>query len=142
MKRVCLFACAIAAFFFLQSAGLAGQDTTVANSQDVTDVPKTSREWKQLRAKAKTQTEYQALSKWCDSQAGECRRHQASLELELRDYYAHDCCSNPVKQRPRRDEILKSQIEGCRRSGKRWSDLAALYSVKAQTLETPSVEKR
>jgi len=138
MKRACLSAFALIASFLLQSAGLAGQDAVTANSRDDADVPKTSREWKQLRGRAKTPTEYRALSKWCDSQANECRRHQSSLESELRDYYANYCCYNPVKQRPRRDETLKSQIESCKRDDKRWSDLATVYSAKARALESAS----
>jgi len=137
MKRACVSTYVIMVSFVLHSAGLTGH-AAPADSRDNTDVPKTSREWKQLRAKAKTPKEYQALAKWCDSQAGEFQRRQAGMESELRDYYANQCCYNPVKQRPRRDEILKSQIESCKRDGKRWSDLATRFSTKATTLATVS----
>jgi hypothetical protein len=117
-----------------------GQEHDTAGSKQPA-VPNNSREWKQLRVKARSQEDFQALSTWCESQAEACRKKQANYETELREYYEKYCCFNPIKSRPRRDEILNNEIRTCKKEVKRWSDLAILYAGKAKALEAASIGK-
>jgi hypothetical protein len=105
-----------------------------ANSQVST--PKSIREWKLLRTRARSAAEFRALSAWCDGQLQRCRRKQTQYEKSLQEYYAAGRFYHPVKTAPREDERLKSQIDGCKQRASYWSRLSRQYSDKAKTTES------
>jgi len=127
MKQLCISIGCVCALLVLRPAPIAGQDA--ANAKSAVSIPKNNREWKRLRASARTSDDFHALSGWCVLQAELYRRKQADCEGELRDYYAKDRF-NPPKP-PGRDVALKNEIATYRERAKHWRELADLYSAKA-----------
>lgn len=141
MKQACITIAFTGAALLLSSYAMALQEPVAATSRLESTVPRSDQDWKRLQARARTPEEFHALSKWCDSKAEVSRRNQSDAEAQLREYYAKECCSKPVKQRPRRDELIKNNIESYKRDVKRWSDLAERYSSRAKELEAAAAEK-
>jgi hypothetical protein len=141
MKQPCVTTAFTAAALLLSSSAMALRDEVPATSKPESAVPRSDRDWRRLQTRARTPEEFRALSKWCDSKAGAALKKQSEAETDLREFYANQCCSNPVKQRPRRDELLKNNIESYKRDAKRWSDLAERYSSKARALEAAPAQK-
>jgi len=123
-----------AAALFAQSALLALQETRLPDpAVSQIAVPRNSREWKRLRGHARTPEEFYALSRWCQAQAAQCRKKQASCEEELRAFYAHPPVP-PFPKSPPRDQTLRGLIAGYRNQAQRWTEFADAYSRKAKTL--------
>jgi hypothetical protein len=135
MNQFSIAALFAVAFLFVPLASVGQQAPQRATPRLEMPLPRNNREWKQLRARAHSAPEFRALSKWCELQANMSARKQADREAELREYYAHDCCFNPVKQRPRRDELLNNQIQEHQSQARHWRELENLYSSKAKAME-------
>jgi hypothetical protein len=127
-----------AAALFAQSAVPAIQEAQQpgpAKSAGV--VPKNQREWKRLRAHARTPEQLRALAQWCEAQAAACRRSQADCEAELRELTQRPN-THPFPANPPRDHILRTLIAHYRKQAVRWMEFAHGYSQKAEALETPA----
>ncbi len=136
MKQLWIAMSCTAVVLVSQSASMSAQDRGPSPSKPGIEGPKNAREWKHLRAQARTREDFLALTKWCESQAALSRSKQAASEAELREYYKEGRFFNSSKNGPRRDEVLTKQIESYKNRAKHWSALGARYMAKAQ----PSVE--
>lgn len=94
-------------------------------------VPGNSREWKRAQAHAQTPEQFDALSRWCRSQAELSRQQQAHCESELRDSYAHPP-AHPFPKNPPREQVLRTLAGGYQRQAAEWDRLAEVYSSKAR----------
>ena len=131
MQCICLTLCLATASLLTHPVAVA-QDAKPVSSNQAFATPKNNREWNRLCTRAKTAEEFRALSKWCDGQAGVCRRSQAAAEEQLR---------RPYPSNYARSHNLSNTIERCRKQVKQWSDLSWQYSSKAESLEAATIVK-
>jgi hypothetical protein len=109
--------------------------TLLAHTQTAASNPSTMtyREWKRLRAHARTAAEFHTLAEWARSKAELYRKKQADAEAALREYYAN---SGPqaVPKYPQRDLSIKLDIAHYRDLAKHWSEIEHVCFLKAVEL--------
>lgn len=135
MKQLWIATLSMVGVLAAQPSSAAMQNAEAGSSRVAPDGPKNTHEWKRLRAEARTSDDFLALAKWCESRAGAYRAKQAASEAELREYYAAGRFFNQSKNAPRRDEVLKREIETDEKLVKHWTELGGIYVSKAQELE-------
>jgi len=96
---------------------------------------KTYRDWKRLRAQARTAGDFHKLDAWCEKQAELYQGRAASYEAELHDYYRNPS-ARPVPKTPPFEQNLKTLIAHYRDLAKTWSHLATVMSGKAAELDS------
>jgi len=114
---------------------LAATLLAVAGAQTEGSEVKTYRDWKRLRAQARTAGDFHKLDAWCEKQAELYQKRAAGYEAELHDYYRNPS-ARPVPKTPPFEQNLKTLIAHYRDLARTWSDLAAVMSQKAAELNS------
>jgi hypothetical protein len=125
----------LAAAVPVQPAPMPRQNVTPPAPESAPLVPRKKHEWHHLQGSARTCDEFQALSRWCRTQADECRKQLANCEAELREYMAHPPV-HPFPRNPRRDDVLRTLVGTYKTKAAKWSALSDAYSHRAQELQS------
>jgi hypothetical protein len=96
-------------------------------------------QYKALRKRAKTASDFKALSAWCTDQSAVCRRKIAQLEAELNDY--HSGSPRPAPKYPPRDQTLRDLIAHYRIVAGNWQRSAENYMARSVKLEVTGTNR-
>jgi hypothetical protein len=92
----------------------------------------TARQYRQLRAEAKTTAEFRQLAVYADQHAAENRKKAAECQEELDKYLSGTNPPPAVPKHPTRVETLKSLIAHHRIAAERWAGLSREYLKRAE----------
>ena len=113
----------------------------MAAGQSGTVEVKSYRDWKHLRAHARTAPEFHKLAEWCGTQAEASRRKAADYEAELNAYRDQpNAWRGGAKNQPA-GQNLKILIAHYRDLEKHWTALGASMKQKAAELEIASAAR-
>ncbi len=113
--------------------------TQTANSVEPVKPIRNSKDYDQLRTRAKTAGEFKALAVYCQARVSKYEADKKQNQAELNEYNSKQHIPNPKFRS--KDDLLNSYIARDEKAIARWTQLSAQYTDQAQQLETGKAQQ-